>query len=127
PPFPGTATFQATFRSGPHSRGSVVALDVPWPVGPRNSGQSLSSARRVSEAERSARTSAMAQETAEADTERIGIQAGGDDVGPKPPHCTRSPSDRIMRRRGIRGGTRILGREFEESSVFPLDRLPACD
>src|SRR5690606_18022823 len=114
PPFPGTATFQATFRSGPHSRGSVVALDVPWPVGPRNSGQSLSSARRVSEAERSARTSAMAQETAEADTERIGIQAGGDDVGPKPRalyekslrsnHApSRNPGRHAHPRPGIRG------------------------
>ena len=39
-PRPGTGTFHATFLSAPHRTGTPVAAETPWPVGPRNCGQS---------------------------------------------------------------------------------------
>jgi hypothetical protein len=39
-PRPATGAFHATFFVGLHSTGTPVADDTPWPVGPRNCGQS---------------------------------------------------------------------------------------
>src|SRR5687768_4287488 len=39
-PRPGTLIFQATFLDVSHSTGTFVAVEMPWPVGPRNWGQS---------------------------------------------------------------------------------------
>ena len=39
-PRPGTSCFQTTFFPSAHSIGNPVELERPWPVGPRNSGQS---------------------------------------------------------------------------------------
>ena len=42
---PGTSTFHATFSVVLHFSGTPVAADIPCPVLPRNSGQSLSAAK----------------------------------------------------------------------------------
>src|SRR5215218_8103631 len=44
-PFPGTSTFQRTFSVSLQWTGRPVALECPWPVGPRNSVQSSATAR----------------------------------------------------------------------------------
>ena len=47
---PGMGVFQATFFVPLQETGTFLAEESPWPVGPRNSGQSA--ARRVAEARR---------------------------------------------------------------------------
>src|SRR5262249_38267413 len=38
-PSPGIGTFHATFFVALHSLGRLRSVEMPWPVGPRNSGQ----------------------------------------------------------------------------------------
>ena len=39
-PSPGTRVFHTTLRDSLHSNGTPRSVEWPWPVGPRNSGQS---------------------------------------------------------------------------------------